>query len=210
VNTADLLELLSRISLPRVFNPYSSVCPIFDRPEAAAIRTRNLASFLGASVQSGCESPWVGRDLGYLGGRRTGIPLTDELHLSKLAEVFQEFHFEKATEGEVAVERTAKMIWVMVARLPKTPFLWNVFPLHPHEAGNPFSNRAHSAQERKLGEEILEQLLLIIQPARVVALGNDAFDVLHRMDPRTAKVRHPSYGGHLEFRHGIESLYAIR
>jgi uracil-DNA glycosylase len=210
VNISDFLELLSSIRLPRVFNPYSSVCPIFDRPEAAEIRTQNLVSFLEASVQGGCESLWVGRDLGYLGGRRTGVPLTDESHLSRLAQIFPEFHFEKATKGEVVVERTAKMIWVVVVQLPKTPFFWNVFPLHPHEAGNPFSNRAHSVKERKLGEEILEQLLLTLQPAKVVALGNVAFEVLQRMDPRAAKVRHPSYGGQLEFRRGIESLYPVK
>jgi|SRR6266853_4442457 len=53
-------------------------------------------------------------------------------------------------------------------------FLWNVFPLHPRESGEPFSNRSHNAAERHIGEELLAELIRLVRPRRLFAIGNDA------------------------------------
>ena len=45
-------------------------------------------------------------------------------------------------------ERTANVIWRMLMRIDEPIFLWNVFPLHPHEPDDPMSNRRHTAKER--------------------------------------------------------------
>lgn len=80
-------------------------------------------------------------------------------------------------------------------------FLWNVFPLHPYCEGDPFSNRAHNAHERKAGVELLTAILGFLKPKRIIAIGNDAYNALSRMIPEEnlRKVRHPSYGGQNEF-----------
>ena len=69
--------------LPSVFNPYSECCPTHDRPGADALRTQNLVRWLTASLESRVDTMWIARDLGYRGGRRTGLPLTDEIHLNQ-------------------------------------------------------------------------------------------------------------------------------
>ena len=72
---------LAETSLPSVFNPYRETRAHHDRPDAAAVRRRNLALCLEAALDARVDTIWVACDLGYRGGRRTGVPLTDEVHL---------------------------------------------------------------------------------------------------------------------------------
>jgi hypothetical protein len=46
-------------------------------------------------------------------------------------------------------ERTSTVVWDMLARIGERVLLWNAFPLHPHEPGNPLSNRVHTRAERE-------------------------------------------------------------
>lgn len=117
---------------------------------------------------------------------------------------------KRPTIGEPVAERTAKAIWDILARLDVQVFMWNVFPLHPHDAGRPFTNRAHNAQERRAGVEILMAMVQILQPRRIVAIGNDAFAALAETfgPDRLYRARHPSYGGRTEFLATMKSLYA--
>ena len=75
----------------------------------------------------------------------------------------------------------------------------------------PLSNRAHSALERDKGEELLCQLVNLLQPKRLVAIGNDAQASALRIDTdyTVFKVRHPSYGGQTQFIAEMYSLYGI-
>lgn len=90
-------------------------------------------------------------------------------------------------------------------------FLWNVFPLHPHEEGEPFSNRSHNSAERKIGEEILRNLVSMIKPRRLIAIGNDAVSSIERVAPNipSSRFRHPSYGGQNIFLQQVEGLYGV-
>ena len=69
--------------------------------------------------------------------------------------------------------------------------------MHPYEAGDPFSNRAHNSKERLAGEELLGELVELLKPKQIVAIGNDAEKAAIRfnMQCEVLKVRHPSYGG---------------
>src|SRR5687767_984828 len=82
---AAFVDGLAAFRLKNVFNPYGDHCQQHDRPDAPVIRRENLRLVLEASLAKGLDSVWVGRDLGYRGGRRTGIALTDEPHLPELA-----------------------------------------------------------------------------------------------------------------------------
>jgi uracil-DNA glycosylase len=90
--------------------------------------------------------------------------------------------------------------------------LWNVFPLHPHEAGEPFSNRSHNARERAAGEDVLAELIELLAPKRIIAIGNDAARSAGRVSPNkeAIQVRHPSYGGQTEFLAQMKTLYHYR
>jgi uracil-DNA glycosylase len=103
------------------------------------------------------------------------------------------------------------VIWSVLDRITQPIFLWNVFPLHPHEEGDPFTNRAHNAKERRAGEDILCQLVVLIQPRRLIAIGNEAVDTARRISGslEVTKIRHPSYGGQTQFLQQTCDLYGV-
>lgn len=202
---------LSQYKGSGVFNPYSDTCPLHDADGAPAIRSSNLQKVLDAFFESGADSVWIGRDLGHRGGRRTGLALTDEINLASAGEKWG-VDLRKATHGDSVAERTAACIWSHANRIQERVFMWNVFPFHPHAHDKPLTNRPHTARERDIGMEILEFIVTRLNPSRIVAIGNDAFQCAaklrsHRM---LVKVRHPSYGGEKEFSEQILSLHGLK
>src|SRR5439155_19264406 len=81
-----------------------------DCPEAADYRRANLEAFLEAAIEKGVNTVWIARDLGYRGGRRTGVPLTDDVHLECVSRLFGGLNVKRATLGPVVAERTAAVI----------------------------------------------------------------------------------------------------
>ncbi|MBI4430559.1 MAG: uracil-DNA glycosylase [Candidatus Omnitrophica bacterium] len=206
----EFVKALSSVEFDDVFNPYSNQCPIHDLPDAPKLRRKALLALLHAAVQTEIDSLWIGRDLGYRGGRRTGLALTDEMHMHSHA-VRWHIVVKRVTNGTPVAERTAAVIWSVLA-LIKTPiFLWNVFPLHPHEPGDPFSNRSHNSREREAGESLLADLILMIQPRRLIAIGNEAMRAAQHVanSHEIIQVRHPSYGGQTVFLKQVKSLYDL-
>ncbi len=202
-------DALSAITLEHVFNPYSAVCPLHDYADAPARRRRNLQRSLDAAIEHRVRTIWIARDLGYRGGRRTGLALTDEIHLECYSALFHGLPVEKATKGPPMGERTATVIWQMLGRIAEPVFLWNVFPMHPHKPDNPMSNRCHTARERKLCQNFLEDLLELLQPKIVLAIGGDAHRAVGELGIDCIRVRHPSYGGQTAFAAQIEAAYGL-
>ena len=202
----NLVDTLATVRLNNVFNPYADVCPIHDRPDAPAARRANLLGFLKAAKRLGTDTIWMGRDLGYRGGRRTGLALTDERHLPVIASVYGS-RAGQATVGPAMAERTAAEIWAILSQLSAPPFLWNVFPFHPHEPNDPFSNRKFTSRELMAVHEINNALIRKLGIRRIVAIGQDAAHYSAGFGVEVVTVRHPSYGGVNEFRAGIRSLY---
>jgi hypothetical protein len=195
------------LKFENVFNPYSERCAVHDLEDAPIRREKALLAILEAAANVEIDALWIGRDLGYRGGRRTGLALTDDVHLSIHATRWN-ISVERATAGSMMAERTASIIWSMLASVTAHVFLWNVFPLHPHEPGAPFSNRSHGHHERVVGEEVLFELIAMLRPTRIVAVGNDAANVASKQSTaKVIRVRHPSYGGQSEFMSQIGCLY---
>jgi len=140
-----------------------------------------------------------------------GLALTDEVnanaHMSRWG-----VDAERPTVGAVVAERTAAVIWTMLAQIDARIFLWNVFPLHPHDPEQPFTNRAHNSKERRAGEEVLSMLIDLLQPKRIFAIGNDAANAVGKFnsDLPIISVRHPSYGGQNQFLRQIGDAYEVR
>ena len=103
------------------------------------------------------------------------------------------------------------MVWTMLDRIDARTFLWNVFPLHPHQPDAPFTNRQHDARERRAGEDLLADLVALVRPVRLIAIGNDAAASAARITSviPVVCVRHPSYGGQTQFTRQIKELYPL-
>jgi len=207
----EFVDSLRELRFENVFNPYSDRCMVHDVADAPSRRAQTLLDLLEAAIETEVDAIWIGRDLGYRGGRRTGLALTDDVHLSSHASRWN-ISIERATTGTEMKERTAAVIWKMLAVVTEPIFLWNVFPLHPHEPNDPFSNRTHRPHERLVGEELLAELINMLRPRRLIGVGNDAAEVASRLAQNCefAHVRHPSYGGQTEFIEQIQLLYDVR
>lgn len=209
MNPDQILDALEQFQFENTFNPWFERCAVYDGEDAPELRRYYLSELLKRAAGTELDAIWVGRDLGHQGGRRTGLALTDDLHFS---EHLKRWGLEpkRPTFGKPVTERTASVIWKMLLRVQAPVFLWNVFPLHPYCDGDPFSNRAHNARERKAGVELLTVIIGLLKPKRVIAIGNDAYNALSTTIPEENlyKVRHPSYGGQNEFLRAMGTLYA--
>ena len=194
---ANFVEKLAavRLDAARVFNPYSDCCPKHDLPNAPKLRRENLTAALEAAARLGVDSVWVGQEPGHLGARRTGLALTDDDTLHCMSKMF-DVPLQQATHFTIR-EKTAQAVWKILPKLGCRVFPWNVFPLHSHDMDAPLSNRKHCKTERAEGVKFLRDILEILKPSRVVAVGRDAERALCKMkiDPRPRFVYHPAARG---------------
>ncbi|MCM5704027.1 uracil-DNA glycosylase [Larsenimonas salina] len=191
------------------FNPWSENCSISDNENSAHIRLSNLASVFNSCLNRDDVDLWVGRDLGWRGGRRTGIALVDEFSLCSYSKSFGLNGLKKATIDKPVKEQTASEIEFIRSKIKNKVVFWNVFPYHPHQLGEPFSNRSHTKKEFLIGSYFLKSMLEIFTFEKVVAIGNDASKAIASLGVDALKVRHPSYGGKKDFRLQLSEIYKI-
>ena len=86
----------------------------------------------------------VGEAAGYRGCGRTGIPFTDEATLTWLSDNVSDFFKCRIISKPPTKEQSAQVIWEVLKQndsngMPKfnRVVMWNAFPFHPFEAGNP-------------------------------------------------------------------------
>lgn len=206
---AEFIDDLCSFESELVFNPYNDICALHDRPDAAKIRRTNIHQMVKAAYEARATTIWVARDLGYRGGRRTGLALTDEAHLGHAETMLATSGIKRATKGPVVAERTATVIWDILIRIQQPVMLWNVFPFHPHDEEDPMTNRCHSRLERDASMPFLAHLIELLKPQRVIAIGREAALALVDLPLPVHQARHPSYGGQSTFIRQMEEIYNL-
>lgn len=190
------IDALSRVVVSdRAVNQYARG----DRGNA--IRRRNLRLYLERIGDP--KMLLVGEAPSHRGGRLTGIPFTSEsIMLRVLGDGYR-----KATPGpKLSTETSATIVWGAIRCMEPVPLLWNAFPFHPFERGNPFSNRTPASEEIRIGAPFLEWILRLFAIECVVAIGNLAARSLTHLGIAHHKVRHPAQGGKKKFVDGMARL----
>lgn len=206
-NVCEFVDAVSTLRFEDAFNPYFDRYDPFDLDDAPQIRKSNLQSVLLAAAAKGVDDLWVALELGHKGGRRTGLAMTDDTNLLAHGERFGVAgSLRAATKAGPVKELTAGCVWKSLSRIDRSVFLWNVVPVHTHKPEQPLSNRRHTRREREFCIPILSNLIELIQPARIVCIGNDASVALAKLGYEHTRVRHPARGGQREFLEGINGL----
>jgi uracil-DNA glycosylase len=155
---------------------------------------------------SGGDLVVVGEAPGWKGARQSGVPFTSANAVG--------------LQG-VSTEASATIVQGMLAALgiAESTLLWNAFPLHPHHAGVPRTNRTPTVAELDSG---MDSLRLAVAGRRVICVGGKARssveEVLGVEVPDIAGVssaspgvaiRHPSNGGARLFRSQLAAVGAL-
>jgi uracil-DNA glycosylase len=212
-----LMAALTHEALPSVWNPYAARDPTLDLPNAADIRLANLTQYLHDHQHA--RIALIGEAAGYAGCRFTGIPFTCEAQLRECADR----RYRTSSRRGDFDERSARCVWhtlfggrgfsrssppaeASASCAYADVILWNIFPWHPHQPGQPLSNRKPTAAEVRAGMQVLELFFDWLRPEHVFAVGRVAEQALREMAIPATYVRHPSHGGASLFKQAMAQL----
>jgi uracil-DNA glycosylase len=186
-----------------LFNQYRDEVKGFDRRGGAKIRRENLFSYLSSLN----ETPWIfllGEAPGPWGARFSGVPFTGEGPLSR-GEL--PFSGQQSSQSEVPYsERAGAVFWDALRTHHTKFFVWNTIPFHPHKPDEPLSLRTPKWSEVVEQLPLLEDLISILSPKKIAAIGRVAEKALITLGHQSVYVRHPSYGGVKLFREGMRDF----
>ena len=201
------VDAVAALRMDGCFNPYADRYDPFDVEDAPMLRRSNLRHVLSAAARTTVADLWIGLELGHNGGRRTGLAMTDDRHLVAHGTRFGvENRMIAPTKAGPANELTAGVVWEALSKVERPVFLWNVVPVHPHRPSEPLSNRRHTAAEREVCLPYLLELIKLLRPTRIIAVGKEASAALTRTGHHHVPVRHPAFGGKRRF---IEQIAAL-
>jgi len=203
----DWQQVVNRIAdivLPGCFNPFSDRDEEHDLPDAPEIRRQNLQNYLKAMERLRPEIAFVAEAPGYRGMRRTGIPLSSEVLLPKIAELLGT-DFKKATRTKAMPEITAKAVWGAIEEIGEPVLLWNAVMVQP-TAEDGYHNRTPRKKEILAFQDILQEILNAFKPEIIFAVGRTAERALRMLGIDATYVRHPAHGGAEKFRATIKRV----
>lgn len=187
-----------------LFNQYNDKNPEIDLPNADVIRRENLRSYL----RSFSERPSViviGEAPGWRGCRFSGVPFTSEFQLCEDGLPFK--GQQSSAKPSPYRESSATIFWKVMGNYHSRFLAWNCIPFHPHKPDNPLSNRTPTEEEILTHLTLLSDLVALLRPRQIVAIGRSAERALKKIDISFTYVRHPSHGGANAFKTGIEKLF---
>ena len=180
-----------------------------DNPYGHESQRKNLRAYFEALIQWPCSGDLlVGIAPGYAGCALTGIPFTSEDVIQNSPHPFVCGLRPHLCAAGMQSEPTATIVWDYLSQRPAIPAFWNIFPFHPHKPGNPGKNRTPTAEEVRFGHEVLNSVVEIFAPKRILAIGKLPHKTLSKFKhPLLADyIRHPAYGGKAGFIAGMKSF----
>lgn len=203
---ADKLVKTLPSGLPTLFNPWVDVCPLdmpVNTPQSKLLR-------LGHHLNCDPQFILVGEAPGYQGCRHSGVAFTSERLLLEGAIPRVPQEVSRLTSRRLPYsEPSATIVWKTLYHLgvANQTILWNALQMHPHKPGVTDSNRTPTEKELAFGAPALQMLTQAFPSAKVVAVGNNARDLLTAMGIGfLATVRHPANGGATQFSEGLAAL----
>lgn len=153
----------------------------------------------------------VGEAPGHKGCALTGIPFTSQKVLKSSDHSFITDLQPSLKVGGNQSEASASIVWGYLEGCVALPAMWNVFPFHPHNKGNPRSNRKPDRAEVATGKPFLEAIMGILCPKTVVPVGDVAAYAFSRLLPlvTVTPIRHPSFGGKDNFIAGLKAAGVV-
>ena len=188
-----LLRDLAGARIGSAFNQYAD-------PDGT-VRLANLEHYL--EQRRGADVLALGEAAGYQGMRWSGIAFTSERDLRRWGAPYRTTSDRPGGWSEPSGTIVHRVLGELGAELRVV--LWNTVPHHPHHAGRPLSNRRPTVAEVAAGAVFVEQVLDLLRPRLVVAVGRIAEGVL---GDRATYVRHPANGGGSAFALGMAQVLA--
>lgn len=201
-------------STPGLFNQYRGRNSSVDLAAAATIRQENLFNYF-LSFSKKPPVLLLGEAPGPWGCRFSGIPFTGERQLLAHALPFSGKQSSrcvpriKVRKATPYISNSAILFWSIM--LPYHPrfIVWNCVPVHPYRIGNILSVRTPTSREVLHYSGILSEILAILKPDKIVAVGRKAQYSLEYLGVFCSYVRHPSQGGAFKFKKGIKRAFAV-
>lgn len=193
-----LLLDLSQAAIGKTFNQFRDAGPD-DLPDAPRIRLENLRQYL--TERATADVIAIGEAAGYQGMRWSGIAFTSEFDLLRWGAPYRRTSRRARPWREPSGTIVHGTLEELAAE--RRVILWNTVPTHPHEPGNPLSNRRPLQDEVALGKGYAQRLFGIVQPRQLVGVGRIACAAF----PDAIYVRHPAQSGATAFRTGMRDLF---
>jgi uracil-DNA glycosylase len=206
IDFRDYIDRLSRIqTADDAYNPFGAG----DNPYNA-IRRANVLRYFEDIAAHQPHLALITEAPGYRGMRLTGVPMASRRRLVDGLPALGLFGADRGYQdvpepGFEAFqnEQSGTILWGTLAELGVVPLVWNSFPCHPHQPGNPLSNRKPRASEIAVGAPFVRELLEHFKPQKVIAVGNVAYSLLTELGIPCVKIRHPVQGGKNDFVAGL-------
>ncbi len=201
-----LIASIASFTAPNVFNPWRDSDEMdFVPATAAACRRERLRQHFDCQP----ELLLIGEAPGYQGCRFAGVAFTNESLLLDGYVPRVPVAARITTRAKPWCEPSATIVWGKLHEMGVADrvVMWNAFAWHPHNPGEPYSNRKPTKAELLKGAAVLRDVLAHFHGARIVAVGNVARDSLRAAYvTQFATVRHPSMGGANDFRKQMDAF----
>lgn len=216
------IESLRKAPEGNIFNPWWQRDELHDDYSNSPEIRRNHLKFYLQERLGHCRYLLVGEALGYQGGHFSGIAMTSERmllgHLSSKGimpeHIFKTIGPMRTSREDVRKdgfsEPTATIVWGHLLSAGIDPYsftIWNALPWHPYHAGKGLlSNRTPVDREFSAGLKCLQRLIELMEPEKIIAVGEKAAVQLKKLQIEFYKVRHPANGGASKFRDQFTAL----